>query len=194
MRARTIIALLLFLTFLSCAHPNRVSRSTVTRLTKHRETFVLVFGSMLPAQGATERPMIRFVHHADKTAPEYVLHEMKISNGDRFYAVLKAPSELKYVDQFETEVSWADAYDKISFVRIAQQHGPVAMYLGEIQMTLAERRNAPGRGISVTVRDEFQNATRELHQLYPGFDGEIIKAPLLRNPVPAAAPPKRVAP
>ena len=179
----------------SCAHPNRVSRGTVNRLTKNHEAFVLVFGSMLPAQGANVEPVIRFVHQLNKTAPNYILHEMKVTNGDRFYAILKPPPDLKRVDQFETEVSWAQGYDKINFVRVARQRGAMAMYLGEIQMTLAEHRDASGRGtVAVTARDDFQNATTELRRLYPRFDGEIIKVPLPRSLVPAAAPPKRVFP
>ena len=146
---------------------------------------------MLPVQGASVRPVIRFVHQLNKNAPNYVLHEIKITNGDRFYAILKPPAELKNVDQFETEVNWGQGYDKINFVRVAQKRGAVAMYLGEIQMTLAERRDGPGRGLAVTARDDFQNATKEFRRLYPGFDGEVVKAPLMRNPVPVSAPPNR---
>jgi hypothetical protein len=80
------------------------------------------------------------------------------------------------------------------FVRVGQQNRAVALYLGEIQMTLAERRDAPGRGITVTVRDNSQNAIREFRHLYPAFAGEIVKVPLLRNLLPVAAPQKRVSP
>jgi len=156
---------------------------------------VLVFGSMLPAQGVTEKPIIRFIHQLNRSAPNYVLHEMKVTKGDRFYAILKPPAELKRVDQFETEVSWAQGYDKINFVRVSPQSASIAMYLGEIQMTLSARPDASGRGaVTATVRDDFQSAAKELHRLYPGFEGEVTKVPMLRSPVPAAAPPARVSP
>ncbi|MEP6538593.1 MAG: hypothetical protein ABJF23_24855 [Bryobacteraceae bacterium] len=178
----------------SCAHPNRVSRSAVNRLIRSHESFVLVYGSLLPVGGTGVKPAIRFVHPLNSTAPHSVLHEMTVTNGGRFYAILKPPAGFRQVDLFETEVSWEKGYDKINFVRLGQRERATAMYLGEIQMTLAERRDAPGKGVATVVRDDFEAATKELHRLYPGFDGEIIKAPLLRSPVPAAVPPKRATP
>ena len=193
MATRGLIGIMFCLGFaVSCAHPNRVSRATVNRLTKSHEGFVLVYGSLLPAQGASHKPVLRFVHQVNKSAPNYILHQMTVTKTDRFYAILKPPVELKRVDQFETEVSWGQGYDKINFVRVAEQRGGTAIYLGEIQMMPAERRDAPGRGIAVTVRDDFDAVTREFRQLYPGFDGKIIKGPMGRSQQPAADPPKRV--
>jgi hypothetical protein len=175
----------------SCAHPNRVSRANVNRLTKSHKEFVLVYGSLLPAQGASHKPVLRFVHQANKTAPNYILHEMMVTKTDRFYALLKPPAELKRIDQFETEVSWGQGYDKINFVRVEQQTGGTAIYLGEIQMTLAEARNAPGRGLVVTVGDNFDAVTMEFRQRYPEFDGKIIKGLMGRSSLRLVDPPKR---
>lgn len=189
MATRGLIGIILCLGFaVSCAHPNRVSRSIVNRLTKSQQEFVLVYGSLLPAQGAIHKPVLRFVHHVNKTAPHYILHQMTVTKTDRFYAILKPPVELKRVDQFETEVSWGPGYDKINFVRVPQQNGGIAIYLGEIQMTLAERRDAPGKGIAVTVSDDFDAVTKEFRQRYPGFDGKIIKGPMGRSLLPSADP------
>jgi hypothetical protein len=184
--ATRVVAAIALALLTSCAHSNRVSRSAVRKLTKSHEPFVLVFGSVVPVQGVSGHPSIRFVHQLNRTAPEYVLHEIAISSGDRFYAVLKAPPTLPRLDQFETEVRWTRVtYDKVNFVRVAEQPAAVAMYVGELQMS-------EGQTVAVTVRDDYQSATAELHRLYPKFDGEIIKAPLLRSPPPASAPPKRV--
>lgn len=175
-----------FTVLASCAHPHRVSRSTVNRLTKSRETFVLVFGSVLPAERLSARPVIRFVHQSDKSAPEYLLHEMAISRGGRFYAVLKAPAALQRLDHFEAEVRWADAsYDKFIYVRLTEPEGPTALYLGEIRISVAQNRTAPGRTTLVDVQDDFQTALQELRRLYSNFEGPIIRSPLLRNPAPA---------
>lgn len=183
----SVVAFALGLALLSsCAHPHRISRGAVAKLTRNHEPFVLVFGSVVPVQGVMGRPSIRFVHQVNKAAPEYVLQEIAISSGDRFYAVLKAPPALPRLDQFETEVRWTKVtYDKVNFVRVAAQPAAVALYVGELQMS-------EGQTVAVTVRDDYQNATAELHRLYPKFTGEIIKAPLLRSPAPAATPPKRV--
>jgi hypothetical protein len=189
---RGLIGIMFCLGFVvSCAHPNRVSRATVSRLTKSHEEFVLVYGSLLPAQGASHKPVLRFVHHVNKAAPHYILHQMTVTKTDRFYAILKPPVELQRVDQFETEVSWGQGFDKINFVRVASQRGGTAIYLGEIQMRLAERRDAPGRGIAVAVQDDFDAVTKEFRQRYPGFDGKVVKGPMGRSSLPAAETPKR---
>jgi len=172
----------------SCAHPHRVSRSTVDRLTKTGETSVLVFGSVLPAERLSTRPVIRFIHQSDRSAPQYLLHEMAIARGDRFYAVLKAPAALNRLDHFEAEVRWAEApYDKFTFVRLEEREGPAALYLGEIRISVAQNRTAPGRTMLVDVGDNFQPALEELRRLYPNFKGPILKSPQLRSPAPAPA-------
>ena len=103
MTGPTTAVAICFAVLTSCAHPHRVSRGTVNRLTKSREAFVLVFGSVL-AERLSARPVIRLIHQADKSAPEYLLHEMAISRGAWFYAVLKAPAALERIDHFEAEV------------------------------------------------------------------------------------------
>ena len=46
--------------------------------------------------------------------------------------------------------------------------------------------------MTVAIRDDFQNASRELKRLYPDFAGSVSKAALLRNPVPMPAAPPRI--
>jgi hypothetical protein len=194
MHARTAIPLCLYLIALtSCAHPNRVSRGTLQRLTKSRDAFVLVFGSVSTPKGILDRPAIRFVHQANRSAPEYLLYSLVISSGDRFYAVLKVPSELPYLDEFYAEVGSADTgFDRIDYVRLRRGDAPLAMYVGEIRMSPAQTRTAQGQKIVVSINDDFNNAVQELKRLYPRFDGTIAKAALLRNPVPMPTPPRRV--
>jgi hypothetical protein len=194
MQARTALFLCLCLTAMtSCAHPNRISRSNLQRLTKNRDAFVLVFGSVLTPPGALARPAIRFVHQADRSAPEYLLWSLIISSGDRFYAVLKVPPELPYLDEFYAEVGSADTgFDRIDYVRLHRGDAPLAMYVGEIHMSPAQIRTVQGQKIVVSIDDDFKNAVQELKRLYPHFEGTITKAALLRNPVPMASPPARV--
>lgn len=151
-----------------------------------------MFGSMLPAQGAGAKPLIRFVHQMNLTAPMYVLHEMKVDTGGRFYAILQRPAQLERVDLFETEVNWGPGYDKINFTRVAPTDRPVGIYLGEIQMTLAERRDAPGKGLMVSARDDFETAAKDFRRRYPRFDGTLVKGPMMRNPIPLSDAPKRI--
>lgn len=44
---------------------------------------------------------------------------------------------------------------------------------------------------SVTVRDDFESAARELKRLYPKFTGEVRRSPLTGRS-PPAPPPARV--
>jgi hypothetical protein len=46
--------------------------------------------------------------------------------------------------------------------------------------------------VVVKTNDDFENAVLELKRLYPQFDGKIAKVALLRNPLPAGAPPERI--
>jgi hypothetical protein len=178
---------------ISCAHPNRVSRGLLRQLARKHESFVLVFGSLSMPKDAAEHPAIRFVHQANRKAPEYLLHEITIPGNNRFYAVLRAPAALPYLDEFEAAVGSADtAWDKITYVRLHPGDAPVAMYVGEIRVAPPPTRNTPGQTMMVAIRDDFQNAAQELKRLYPDFAGQVTKAPLLRNPVPMSAPPARV--
>lgn len=177
----------------SCAHPNRISARALRRLTKNGESFVLVFGSVSTPPGTLARPTIRFVHQADRSAPECLLWSLIVSSGDRFYAVLQAPHGMSYLDTFYAEIGSADtAFDRITFVRMAEGDAPLAMYFGEIQMRPAQIRSAQGQIVVVNIRDDFSNAQRELKRLYPGFEGTIARAGFLRSPAPASTPPERV--
>ena len=181
------------LVLVSCAHPNRVSRGHIRQLTRRQEPYVLVFGSLSMPRTYTARPSIRFVHQSNRTAPEYLLHEVTVAGNHRFYAVLIKPAAIAELDEFEAAVGSRDtAWDKITYVRLHPSDGPVAFYLGEISVTPPSARNVPGKTMTVAMRDDFQNAVRELKQLYPEFTGAIREAPLLRAPVPLAAPPPRV--
>jgi hypothetical protein len=177
----------------SCAHPNRVSRGLLQKLTKRGKPFVLVFGSVSTPTGRLARPEIRFIRQVNRSAPEFMLWSLIVSSGDRFYAILKTPPELPYLDEFYAEVGSADTgFDKITYVRLHQGDGPQAMYVGEIGMSPAQNRVAQGQAIVVNIRDDFQNAAQELKRLYPRFEGTVAKAALLGKPVPMAAPPARV--
>ena len=178
----------------ACVHPNRISRGALQRLTRHRESFVLVFGSLSTAKGTLSLPTIRFSRQADRSAPEYLLKSLTITSGDRFYAILQAPREasytLPYLDEFYIEVgSPSTGFDRINYVRLQQGEVTAAIYVGEIQMSPAARRNVQGQAITVNVRDDLQSATRELKRLYPHFDGTVVKAVVLRNPAAPHAPP-----
>src|SRR6478752_10709196 len=109
----------------SCARPNRVSRGALQRLAKKHQPFVLVFGSVSTPKAKLARPALRFVHKANRTAPEYLLWSLQISSGDRFYAVLQAPPQLPFLDEFYAEVGSADVgFDKISYVRLQKGDSP----------------------------------------------------------------------
>jgi hypothetical protein len=193
----TLFAYILFLdmvflfTLTSCAHPNRVSVGTIRRLDKNREPFVLVFGSLSTSTPRLARPTIRFSHQAERSAPAYLLKSLTIISGDRFYAILQKPEEasytLPYLDEFYIEVGSSDVgFDRINYVRLHQMETPLAIYVGEIQMSPARLRTIPGQTIVVNVRDDFRNASLELKRLYPRFPGTIATALDMRSPVPAA--------
>ena len=186
-------AFVLLFCLASCAHPNRVSRRTLDRLARMHEPFVLVFGSVSTPKGVLTRPEIRFVHQADRKAPEHLLWSLVVSNGDRFYAVLRTPEGLPYLDEFYTQVGTASTgFDKVLYVRLHKGDAPLAMYVGEIEVAPAQNRTAQGQTTAVNIRDEYASAATELKRLYPHFAGAIAKAPLLRDPVPVAAPTQRV--
>ena len=192
MRAAILLSLCL-IGATSCAHPNRVSGRELQGLTKNHEQYVLVFGSLTTPPGTLTKPAIHFVRQADGSSPEYLLQTLAIANGDRFYAVLKRPEPLSYLDQFTAEVgSDETGFDKITFVRLQKEPAPLAMYVGEMRMSPAQDRVAQGQKVVVTVGDDFQNAEQELKRLYPHFDGKIAKVALLRNPTPQAKPPERI--
>lgn len=191
-RAPLVLSLCLIIVA-SCARPHRVSRRALQRLTKHHQPFVLVFGSLSTPTGTLSHPAIRFVHQANRSAPEYVLWSLAISSGDRFYAVLQPPPELRQLDEFYVEVGDANTgFDRIIFIRLQESATPQAMYVGEIRMSPAQNRTAQGQAVVVNIRNDFQNAEKELKQLYPRFEGAIVEAALLRNPVPMTISPGRI--
>lgn len=181
MLARTLLFLLSLIALTSCAHPNRISRGALRRLTNNGASLVLVFGSLSTSQGAIPQPTIRFVRQEKRTAPEYLLRSLTITNGERFYAVLSKPIAadytLPYLDEFYIEVgSPATGFDRIDYVRLRNTEEPQAMYVGEIEMIPAPQRTAQGQAITVRVRDDYANATQELKRLYPRFQGTAGKA------------------
>lgn len=193
MQTRTAVALLCALLLASCGRPYRVSRGAVNQLMKKHESFVLVFGSLSMQHDSNTPPTIRFVHQANRMAPQYLLYSLTISSGDRFYAILKAPPELKRLDEFEAEVGESGApFDRITYVRLPADSEPHALYVGEVRVTPAQNRTAQGQMLAVNIRDDFQTASQELHRFYPRFAGSVSKVPLLRAPVPMPAPPARV--
>ncbi len=148
-------------------------------MVKAGESFVLVFGSVRTEDGGQEtaNTAVRFIHQ-DKGSQD-ILREIPILNGDRFYAVLTTPSSRKYLDHFETEVRGAGlGYDKVTYIRLSEKGGALAMYVGEIQIRSAE--SAQRQILSITVKDDYSSASMELKRLYPKFPGEIRKSPLLR--------------
>lgn len=150
-------------------------------------------------RGTLALPTIRFSRQADRSSPEYLLKSLTITSGDRFYAILQGPKEasytLPYLDEFYIAVGSANkGFDRINYVRLPQPEAPVAVYVGEIEMSPAASRTTQGQAIIVNVRDNFQNASRELKRLYPRFEGTIVRAVVLRNPaVPTPVPqPNRI--
>jgi hypothetical protein len=180
---------------ISCAHHNRVSGKVLQGLTKNHDQFVLVFGSLSVPKGTLDHPAIHFLHQSSSSAPAYLLQSLTIESGDRFYAVLRKPPELPSLDEFTAEVGSPEiGFDRITYVRLSPGVSPVAMYVGEIRVSPADSRTAQGQRVAVKTNDDFENAVLELKRLYPHFDGTIAKVGLLRNPVPAAAPPERIRP
>ena len=192
MRAALLCFCLAFLT--SCVHhSNRISRGDLQKLTKKHDPVVLVFGSLSTSAGTLVHPAIHFVHQSTAADPEYTLQSLSITNGDRFYAVLKKPEALQHLDHFSVEVgSRETGFDKITYVRLPDDGNALAMYVGEIKMSPAESRMAQGQKVLVKTDDDFQSASLELKRLYPGFDGEIAKVALLRKLSPPTAPLERI--
>ncbi len=191
------LPLIFLLALASCAHPNRISRGALRQLANNGEPFVLAFGSLSTTTATLAVPTIRFSHQANRSAPVYLLRSLTINRGDRFYAILQKPAAasytLPYLDEFYIEVGSASAgFDRIAYVRLHQTEMPVAMYVGEMQVTAALSRTTPGQTVVVNVRDDFKNATLELKRLYPRFPGTIVTALELRNPAAAPAPPSRI--
>ena len=177
----------------SCVHRNRVSKGALERLAKNNEKFVLVFGSLSTPKCVLTRPTIRFVHHTDHSAPEDLLCSLVIASGDRFYAVLKNPQGMSYVDTFDAEVGSAEtAFDKITFSRLRERDAPLAMYFGEMEVRPARERVAQGQTVVVTTRDDFANAQAELKRLYPQLTATVRRAGFLRDPsAPQSPTPQR---
>lgn len=178
---------------LSCAKPNRVSPGLIAKLTKKREPFVMVFGSLTTPKGALDRPSIHFLHPENGTAKDELLLSLTILSGDRFYAILNPPPEAAYLDGFYTEVgSDTTGFDRIIYVRIREGQAPVAIYVGEISVTPAAERARQGQKVVVEARDDLQNAQQELRKLYPGFEGTVIKGLPVRSQGPPQPTPTRV--
>ena len=191
--SRTVLVLSVLALSCCAHHPNRVSRGLLRQLSRKHQAYFLVFGSLSMPEHSAAHPSIRFVHQSNRTAPEYLLHEVTVSGNHRFYAILKKPAGLAELDEFEAAVgSPAVAWDKITYVRLHPGDDPLAFYVGEITVVPPASRNISGQTMTVTIRDDFQNAAQELKRLYPEFTGAITKAPLLRAPVPVPAPPARL--
>lgn len=192
MTARIAPLLPCLIALASCAHPDRVSRSTLQRLTARHEPVVLVFGSLSTPAGTLAHPVIRFIHKADKSSPEYLLWSLAVTRGDRFYAILNKPAQLPVLNEFIVEAGSAEiGFDKIMYNRLNPGDAPLAMYVGEIQVSPAQNRAVQGEKVAVDIRDEFPAAEQELKRLYPGFHGTVTKTALLRHPVPHAPPERR---
>ena len=190
--SKIVVVALLLLGGASCAHPNRISRGELRRLTKAHDPFVLVFGSVSTTPGTLAHPVIKFVHQKDRKAPEYLLWSLKVTSGDRFYAVLRRPPELPFLDEFDTEVgSDESGFDRVLFVRLHQGDAPLAMYIGAMEISPAQNRTAQSQKVAVSIHDDFENAARELKRLYPAFQGTVTKAAVMRNLAPLPAPPER---
>jgi hypothetical protein len=181
-RLSTVPAILL--ATVSCAHVNRVSGGALQRLARNGDPFVLVFGSLSTTGAKLDRPVIRFLHPETSGTADALLWSTTISTGQRFYAVLRAPSA-KYLDAFYVDVgSEISGFDRIIYAHMREGQEPLAMYVGEIEVRPASDRSAQGQQVVVEARDDFRNAERELRRLYPRFDGAILRL----TPVRSAGP------
>jgi len=105
-------------------------------------------------------------------------------HGQRFYAVLHAPSA-KYLDAFYVEVgSETSGFDRIIYAHMREGQEPIAMYVGEIEVRPAPDGSAQGQQVVVDTRDDSSNAEREIRRLYPHFDGPILKTTVVRSAGP----------
>jgi hypothetical protein len=168
----------------SCVHLNRVSGAALDRLTRTGEQFVLVFGSLSTPGGNLDRPAIRFLHPETSGTPDALLWSTTIPTGQRFYAILHAQGA-KYLDAFYVEVgSEMSGFDRIIYAQMREGQEPLAVYVGEIEVSPAFERSAQGQKVVVNARDDFGNAERELRRLYPHFDGAIRKMPPMQGAKP----------
>jgi hypothetical protein len=189
-RLRAVLSILILFVTASCAHLNRVPGGALERLTRNGDQFVLVFGSLSTPGGKLDRPAIRFLHpetSGTPGTPDALLWSTTIATGQRFYAVLHAPPNAKYLDAFYVEVGSETAgFDRIIYAHMREGQEPLAMYTGEIEVRPASERSAQGQQVVVDTRDDFRNAERELRRLYPRFGGAILKM----TPVRSAGPPR----
>jgi hypothetical protein len=162
-----MLAGLLVLT--SCAHPNRASRKAVRQL---RPGGVLVFGSLTTPTGRPAKPTIRFVYQTDRSHPVYLLASLMLPDNRRFHAILRSPESAPYLDHLYIEVgSEETGFDRILYVHLSKREAPIAMYVGELRIAPAQNRNAQGEKVTLSVVDNFADATKELKRIYPQFEG-----------------------
>ena len=108
-----------------------------------------------------------------------------MKTGERFYAVLNAPAPAEYLDAVYVEVgSEAAGFDRIIYANLREGQEPLALYVGEIEVSPASDRNARGQKVVVETRDDFQSAQRELRRLYLRFDGEVLRMIPTRGAAP----------
>lgn len=175
MTVRRAAVLPILLATVSCTHSLRVSRGAVDKLKRNGEHFVLVFGSMSIAGGQADRPVVRFLHPGSTGQPDTLLWSATITTGERFYAVLHAPDAAAYLDAVYVEAGSETAgFDRIIYRHMSRDQEPLALYVGEIEVKPAADRRAQGQKVVSGVRDDFQDAQRELRRLYPRFDGPVI--------------------
>src|SRR5579885_2765462 len=185
--ASAAVAVVLVIT--ACSHANRASQRAVRRLTSRGAPFVLAFGSLATPTGRPGKPTVRFVYQADRSKPEYLLAALTLPNDRRFHAILRPPNGVAYLDHLYIEVgSDATGFDRILYVHLRKQEVPIAMYVGELRTAPAQNRNLQGEKVTVSVLDNFAEATKELKRLYPQFQGMLDNE--ARRPVtPSAARP-----
>lgn len=147
---------------------------------------MLVFGSVQAREGTRDLTgqrqgagtAIRFLWKEAPGTPGQVLSEVPLRSRDRFYAVLTPLDPARRVEHLEAQVRWFDpAYDSFLYLRLPKGDAPLAIYVGEVELTVAaadEGRRSRQRILSVRVRDEFQAARPELARLYPRFGGEVL--------------------
>jgi hypothetical protein len=170
-----VALLAILIATVSCAHSFRVSRGGLERLRRSAEHFVLVFGSLSIPGGKLDRPTIRFLHPGSSGTPDAPLWSATITKGERFYAVLHAPASAEYLDAFYVEVgSEMSGFDRILYRHMRADQQTMAVYVGEIEVRPASDRSGQGQKVLAEMRDDFQNAQRELRRLYPRFDGPVI--------------------
>ena len=175
-----------------CHHANRVSPSRLERLRKNNTPFTLVFGTLSGDAGQLAHPTIRVVRQPTPASPESVLWSWSVNSSGRFFAVLQAPPDLPYLDEFYVEAGDpAVGFDRVLFIRLRKGDPPTGMYVGDLHISPAPDRTIQGQTVKVEVLDDFDAAARELKRLYPRFDSPVIKAGLFRNNRPPVAVERR---